>query len=183
MPTSPTLLTIAASLTACLVASAPLPAFAQDATPPSWQSLEGRRPPQPPPGFGLSGVPAGYYGGPRLAGAPNTTWEEPIGAMRRDKKTAGVGGAVMGTGFLTLIAGLVVLGENTECKAVLLIFPACHQKDAGVQQAAHGMMIGGAVTLLVGIPILVSGLRKRPVAASTASLAGHPTPGGWGWSF
>lgn len=112
--------------------------------------------------------------------------------LRRSIPMAVTGSALMGTGLATLIGGYVVMDNNKMC--VRRGSPGgwlggvswCAEdqpRDSGVQGAAIGMMIGGAITLAVGIPLLIVGLRKKSVPPPVAALLGKPAPGGWAWSF
>lgn len=102
--------------------------------------------------------------------------------MRRNKPLAAAGGVTMGVGLLTTLAGIVVGARNLDCHREI-IFPVCHASSEGVARAADGMMIGGAITLVVGIPILVMGLKKRHIPDNMASYVGEPTANGWRWKF
>lgn len=201
MTTLRTTLTISAALTACL-AAAPSSALAQDAGPSAAPSVEpsaapaGVTPPAAPPPASSGGHRAPPTPGLGWAGAPPAYWA-PSGAilpkpvpfedhtppMRRNPALAGAGGATMGAGLLTFFVGLGVQISNTQCETVLYVFPSCRQKDAGVDTAAKGTMIAGGLLFFTGLPILIVGLRKRPVSEEAASLVGHPTPNGWGWRF
>jgi hypothetical protein len=44
-------------------------------------------------------------------------------------------------------------------------------------------MIAGGLLFFVGLPIMLTGLQKRPREPLKRALAGYPTPFGWGWSF
>ncbi len=101
---------------------------------------------------------------------------------RRNKAMAAAGGIVMGTGFLTGLAGVYLGMGNLDCE-MFLIFPSCHAHDQGVATASEAMMIGGLVTLVIGIPILVTGLKKRPAPSALTSFVGEPAPSGWAWRF
>ncbi len=108
-------------------------------------------------------------GGPTLGG-------------RRDKAMAAAGGITMGVGLLTGLAGMYAGMANLDCE-MILIFPGCKAHDQGVATASEAMMIGGLVTLVFGIPILVIGLKKRPAPSTLTSFAGEPAPSGWAWRF
>ena len=72
------------------------------------------------------------------------------------------------------------------CRGWLSGFSWCAEtrpRDSGLHDAAIGMMVGGALTVVLGIPLLVVGLRKRAVSPPVAALLGKPAPGGWAWSF
>jgi hypothetical protein len=134
---------------------------------------------------------------PALASAddPPQATTQPAGpspSARRNVPMAVAGGALMGTGFATLVAGYFVMDNNKVCTqwsspgGWLSGFKSCEAtapRDLGVQDAAFGMMIGGGMTLVVGIPLLIVGLRKEPVPPPVAALLGKPAPGGWAWSF
>jgi hypothetical protein len=111
---------------------------------------------------------------------------------RRSVPMAVGGGAVMGVGFATFVAGYFVMDNNKVCAqhgspggwlSGISYCEATRPRDPGVLDAAIGMMIGGGLTLLVGVPLLVVGLQKKPVPPPVAALLGRPAPGGWGWSF
>lgn len=154
-------------------------AQAPAAAPAASSEVDTTPPPPSPLGRSLLGSPPSPYGW------TTSSFDEPLGykpPMRRDKAMAAAGGVVMGTGLLTTVAGMFVGLKNIDCHTVF-IFPSCQAHDQGVARAAEGMMIGGLVTLVVGIPILVVGLKKRPVPGALGSLAGEPAPSGWAWRF
>jgi hypothetical protein len=223
MTTRRTQLALAAALTACLAAAAPSRALAQSAQPdpkpaaapaaepsedepseaPPRRVLRGPRPVQPPKGYGLIGVPPGYYAPPGSVHRepitwydpsqdptknpslvpPNRDWQDRPAPLRRNPSLAGGGGAVMGGGLLTFFIGLGMQINNTECHTVLYILPSCRQKDAGVDTAAKGTMIAGGLLFFIGLPIMITGLTKRPVEQKKGTIIGYPTPFGWGWKF
>ena len=112
--------------------------------------------------------------------------------LRRNIPMTIAGSTLMGTGIAAIAAGYIVMDNNKVCTrrdspgGVLSGFSSCgatEPHDPDVHGAAMGMMIGGAITLAVGIPLLVVGLRKRPVPPPVAALLGRPAPGGWAWTF
>ena len=134
---------------------------------------------------------------PALASAedPSQDTAPPAGPSpraRRNVPMAIAGGVVMGVGLATFVTGIVVKENNMECArwdnagGWLSGFSWCAKtrpRDSGLHDAAIGMMVGGALTVVLGIPLLVVGLRKRAVSPPVAALLGKPAPGGWAWSF
>lgn len=97
-------------------------------------------------------------------GGATTTVTIPVAPgpkMERNTGVAVVGGILTGLGGLALVGALVVSAQG----------------DAeGSGPAAGGLVLAGLVGLAVGIPLLVVGMKKRPVAGPQTALVIEPMP-------
>jgi hypothetical protein len=97
-----------------------------------------------------------------------------------------VGGIVLlSAGGLAMVIGSS-LALNNGCTA-FDGFGCSSNGDS--QTAGYGVLIGGAVALAVGIPLLIYGSKKVPVRAeaptapSPSAWIGAPGGAGWRWQF
>lgn len=96
-------------------------------------------------------------------GGATTTVTIPVAPGPKMERNTGV--AVVG-GILTGLGGLAILGT-------LIVVS---QSDGDPGPAAGGLALAGLVGLGVGIPLLVVGMKKRPVAGPTTALVLEPSP-------
>ncbi len=155
----------------------PPPGYAQPGYPPGY----GPPPPgyaqpgHPPPGYVLA---PGYWPPPGYGPQPM----QPPAATERRSTGMMVGGIVLlSVGGLGLVIGSsLALSSTTTCD-----FGGC-SSSGGSQTAGYGVLIGGAIAVAVGIPLLIYGVKKvpaRPDATAPAAAAWVGAPGGAGWSW
>lgn len=93
------------------------------------------------------------------------------------------GASVMGTGLLISVVGLVAKNENKDCEPDARFLSSCGMFDRQIETATTAMLVGGLITLVAGIPMLIMGVKKRPVSAAQSAWVGQPTANGWSWKF
>lgn len=144
----------------------------------------------PAPGYGYPPPPPGYGYAP----APGYAYGPPIDVAPKERRSSGMmaGGIVMiSVGGLGLIIGsALALSSGSSCS---FDFSGSCSRDTGAQTAGYGMMIGGIISVAVGIPLLVYGAKKVPVrpegapapaaALATPAWIGAPAGQGWQWKF
>ena len=105
-------------------------------------------------------------------------------ALERRSTGMMVGGIVLlsAGGLAMVIGSSVALTSSTGCT-----FNGFCSSGEGSQAVGYGVLIGGAVALAVGIPMLIYGAKKVPARPEAATALAAPAwigaPGGAGWSW
>jgi hypothetical protein len=105
--------------------------------------------------------------------------------MERRSSGMMTGGIVLiSAGGLGIIIGsTVALSAGSSCT---FDFTGSCTRDTSAQTAGYGAMIGGIISLAVGIPLLVYGAKKVPARGDVpprAAWVGAPAGQGWQWKF
>lgn len=106
--------------------------------------------------------------------------------MERRSTGMMVGGIVLlsAGGLAMVIGSSLALTSSTTCN-----FDGFGCSSSGDSEAAgYGVLIGGAVALAVGIPLLIYGAKKVPAQPEATAVAapawvGAPGGAGWRWKF
>jgi hypothetical protein len=88
-----------------------------------------------------------------------------------------VGGAV-----LTSVGGLAILYVGATAMG------GCSNDCESHTNITRGTVLGGAIALAIGIPLLIYGAKRVPAGATEAAnplpkWAGAPSASGWGWAL
>ena len=126
-----------------------------------------------------------------IAAAPRqATSPLPPAVMERRSTAAMVSGIVLTSagGLSILYVGFAAMGGCSEPEPSTTGPSAgggnCERHD----NIVRGTLIGGAVALAVGIPLLIYGAKRVPAESPQGSLplpkwAGAPSAAGWGWTL
>ena len=149
-----------------------LPALAEEpAPPPAAETIAAPPPAAAPPATA-----------PRLATSPL-----PPAVLERRSTAAMVSGIVLTSagGLSILYVGFTAMGGCSEPSTTAPEGAGdCKHHD----NIVRGTLIGGAVALAVGIPLLIYGAKRVPAESTQGSLplpkwAGAPSASGWGWTL
>ena len=160
----------------------PPPGYAQPGYPPGYGPPPGyAQPGYPPPGY----APPGYVLAPGYGPPPGYGPQPMAPAMERRSTGMMVGGIVLlsAGGLAMVIGSSLALTSTSSCT-----FQGFCSSNDGAQAAGYGVLIGGAVALAVGIPLLIYGAKKVPAqpdatAPTARAWIGAPGGAGWRWQF
>lgn len=110
--------------------------------------------------------------------------------MERRSTGMMVGGVVLlSVGGLGLVIGSSLALSSSASTTCDFRFGGCSSSSGGSQTAGYGVLIGGAIAVAVGIPLLIYGAKKvparaeDPTAPSPSAWIGAPGGAGWSWHF
>ena len=144
----------------------------------------------PPPGYGPP--PPGYYAPgyppPGYVMAPGAYPQEAFPQKERRSTGMMVSGIVLTSlgGLVTLVGSLVAVSSGST--TVTCDDTGCFSTRNDSTELGTGLIVGGLVSIAVGIPLIVYGSKKVPIdpaaaAPAAAKWIGAPGGAGWQWKF